>query len=108
MKVKKLMKILETCPPDAEVKLHHFDGPNLLSVCQVANKDIVYLKDASSDDLRADLDARFEELLGKAMTEQEFFTDLVDTGFHLEDIKTHLPEKYEYSKEITKKYGLVW
>lgn len=108
MKVKKLMKILKTCPPDAEVKLHHFTGPNLLFVCQMVNKDIVYLEDASSNDLGSELDARFEGLLGKKMTEQEFFTDLVDTGFHLEDIKTYLPEKYEYSKEVTEKYGLTW
>lgn len=102
------MKILEKCPPGAEVKLHHFTGPNLLFVCQLANKGIVYLEDASTNDLRAELDARFEELLGNAMTEQEFFIDLVDTGFHLEDIKTYLPEKYEYSKEVTEKYGLTW
>lgn len=104
MKVKKLIKLLENYNPDAEVKMHHKDGLNLLFACQISgNDDTVFLEDASDNDLGSELEARFENLLNKKMTEHEFFADLIDTGFTLDDIQKYIPEQYEYSKAIMEK-----
>lgn len=104
MKVKKLIKLLENYNPEAEVKMHHKDGLNLLFACQISgNDDTVFLEDASDNDLGSELEARFENLLNKKMTEHEFFADLIDTGFTLDDIQKYIPEQYEYSKAMMEK-----
>lgn len=108
MKVKKLIKELEKYNPNAEVKLHFASGNNLLFVSQfVGHDDAVILEDVTTSDLSSELDARFEEVLNKRLGELDFFKDLIDTGFTLEDIEQYLPEKYEYSKAFMKEHGLI-
>lgn len=103
MKVKKLIKQLEHYDLDAEVKMHHRDGLNLLFVVQISGDDkTVYLEDESDNDLRSELGARFDNLRKGIISEEEFFTDLTDTGFTLDDIKKYIPEEYEYSKKFMK------
>ena len=103
MKVRKLLKLLEYYDPDAEVKMHRRDGMNLLFVVQISGDDkIVYLEDESDNDLGSELGARFENLREGTLSEEEFFADLVDTGFTLDDIQKYIPEEYEYAKKFMK------
>ena len=57
--------------------------------------------------VRSELYARFENASENDVDELDFFMDLLDTGFTLEDIKENLPDRYEYSKAFLEDHGLI-
>lgn len=106
--VKELIDILTLFPEDTDVKMHCKTGLPLLFVIGYVNyPDVVVFEDASDNDLSSELSARFEYAAEEQLDELDFFMDLLDTGFTLEDIKLHLPEKYEYSKRFMEEHGLI-
>ena len=108
MKVSRMIKELQKYNPEAEVKLHYRVGNNALFVIQsFGDDDTVIIEDRSNNDLRSELDARFTKASEECLDELDFFTDLIETGFTLEDIKENLPEKYEYSKQFLEEHGLI-
>lgn len=108
MKVRKMIEMLQKQNPDAEVKMHGIEGNNaLFVVARVGNDDIVYIEDKDDSDLSSELEARFEYALEHQLDELDFFMDLLDTGFVLDDIEEYLPEQYEYSKKFMKEHGLI-
>lgn len=108
MKVKVMIENLQKFNPDAEVKLHHRNGNNALFVIAYVGDDkTVVVEDKSDSDLGVELEARFKKACNEQLDELVFFTDLIETGFTLEDIKENLPEKYEYSKSFCEGHGLV-
>ena len=50
---------------------------------------------------------RFNQAVEDGEDELEFFTDLLELGFTLEDIKENAPDRYEYSKNFMEEHGLV-
>lgn len=58
-------------------------------------------------DLSYELSTRFEKASAEQMDELDFFMDLLETGFTLDDIREKLPHKYEYSKKFCEEHGLV-
>lgn len=109
MKVGRLIKELQKYDPNAEVKLHTREGNNALFVLQyVIDKDRVIIEDKSDNDLGSELEARFERMREGKISELDFFKDLIETGFTLEDIKENLPEEYEYSKKFLEENKLVF
>lgn len=54
-----------------------------------------------------DLSERFKKASELQMDELDFFTELLEAGYNLEDIKEDLPEKYEYSKNFMEEHGLI-
>lgn len=108
MKVKRLIKELKKCNKDAEVKLHTMHGNNVLFVMSyVGNNMEVVLEDKTDNDLVSELEERFKKLSENNINELDFFCDLIETGFTLDDIKTYLPSKYEYTKDFCEVHGLV-
>lgn len=108
MLVEKAIKLLKTCNPKAELKMHGREGNNaLFIVSYVGDESTVVIEDKSDNDLRSELYARFERVENGEITELEYFTDLVETGFTLEDIEQNTPEKYEYSKLFMESHGLI-
>ncbi len=108
MKVSRMIKELQKCNPNAEIKLHHKEGNNaLFVVTYVGDKNNVVIEDKSDNDLRSELDARFENAIENNIDELDFFMDLLETGFTLDDIKENLPEQYTYTKEFLENHGLI-
>ena len=108
MKVSRMIKELQKFNPDAEVKMHYKDGYNALFVVAYQNNDsVVTIEDKSDNDLGSELCARFEYASENNIDELDFFMDLLELGFTLEDIKENLPDKYEYSKQFLEEHGLI-
>lgn len=111
MNISMMIEKLETYKklnPNAEVKLHHKEGNNALFVVSfVGNNDVVVIEDKSDNDLRSELNERFNNASEESRDELDFFIDLLETGFTLNDIKENLPEKYEYSKKFLEEHGLI-
>lgn len=108
MKVKKMMSLLEKANPEAEIVMHgRYGNPLLFAVSYVDDDSKVILEDASDNDLGSELDARFERAAEEQVDELDFFIDLVNTGFTLDDIKEYVPERYEYSKAFMEEHGLI-
>lgn len=59
------------------------------------------------DDLSVKLSLLFEQASKKGDDELNFFLNLIEKGFTLNDIKTHLPNKFEYAKLFMKEHGLI-
>ena len=57
--------------------------------------------------LGSELYERFNFASENQLDELDFFTDLIETGFTLDDIKENLPDKYEYSKQFLEEHGLI-
>lgn len=69
-------------------------------------KKVLYERN-SVDDLSVKLSLLFEQASKKGDDELDFFLDLIEKGFTLNDIKTHLPNKFEYAKLFMKEHGLI-
>lgn len=108
MKVKRMIKKLQKFNPDAEVKLHCKEGNNALFVLAYAgNEEVVIIEDKDDNDLRSELSVRFDSAQDEQVNELDFFMDLFESGFTLDDIRENLPERYEYSKNFCEEHGLM-
>lgn len=108
MTAERLIKELQKYNPKAEVKLHHFEGNDVLFVLQIKGQEnTIFLEDKSDCDLSSELEARFEYAIKNDLDELDFFMDLLEVGFTLDDIKENLPDRYEYSKQFLEEHGLV-
>lgn len=106
MTVERMIKELQKYDPKAEVKMHHPKGNNALFVVALVGGDTVFIEDKSDNDLRAELLARWE-LQNEGTDELDFFMDLIETGFTLEDIEENVPEFYDYAKGFLEEHGLI-
>ena len=108
MKVKRMIKELQKCNPEAEVKLHGKLGNNALFVLSYVGDDKnVVIEDKDDANLTSELEARYEKACEEQTDELNFYMDLFEMGFTLEDIKENLPEKYEQSKIFCEDHGLA-
>lgn len=108
MKKERLIQELQKIPGNPEIKMHSKDGYNLLFVLQiVGHDDVAFLEDATDNDLGEELEARFTHAAEVQLDELDFFTDLLEIGYTLEDIKNYIPDRYEYSKNFMEEHGLV-
>lgn len=110
MTVERMIKELQKCDPNAEVKMHHHAGNNALFVVSFVNiRGVVVIEDKSDNDLRAELLARWERASENNFDtdELDFFMDLIETGFTLNDIKENIPEHYKYAEKFMREHGLI-
>lgn len=114
MTVERLIKELENLNmPKAEVKLNDIHGSTALFALALANpyhkelSNVVWIESKNDIDMENELSARFEDASELQMDELDFFMNLLDTGFTLDDIKEYLPEQYEYSKNFMEEHGLI-
>lgn len=76
----------------------------------VPNRVMIRSKEGYSypfGNMRAELEKRFEKASETYADELEFFTDLLETGFTLNDIMMNYHEKYDYSKRFCEEHGLI-
>lgn len=85
--VSKLVDYLTEQSNNAEIVMHTENNPALFVVSYERIPDVVVIEDADDNDLTSELDARFEYAAEKQVDELDFFMDMLDTGFTLEDIK---------------------
>lgn len=114
MTVERLIKQLEKYNPKAEVRLNEPYGSTALFALALIgtsnNKDlanVVWIESKDDIDIKEELSARFEHACDIQMDELDFFMDLLDVGYTLEDIKNFCPDKYEYSKSFMEEHGLI-
>lgn len=108
MKVRRMIELLQGLNPEAEVKLHDRYGHNALTAFSyIGEEDTVIIEDKGDFDLSAELSARFEDAAERQLDELDFFINLLDDGYTLEDIKENLPERYEYSRNFCSEHGLI-
>lgn len=114
MTVEKLIKELENLNmPKAEVRLNDTHGSTALFALALANpyhkelSNVVWIESKDDIDIGNELSARFENASESQIDELDFFMNLLETGFTLDDIKEYLPEKYEYSKNFMEEHGLI-
>ncbi len=53
------------------------------------------------------LTARFNEVIESQTDELDFFMELLEVGYTLDDIKKYCPERYEFSKLFMEEHGLI-
>lgn len=111
MKVKRMIEELKKMNPEDDVRFHHPNGDSVLFVLKVINipeyGNVVFLRGKDNINMAVELAAQFEHAAETQMDELDFFMDLMDMGFTLEDIQKFLPEKYEYSKKFMEEHGLI-
>lgn len=89
------------------VKDHVYYGNEALFVVGFKDRDeVVVIEDETDNDLRAELDTRFEQASEEQVDELDFFIDLFELGFTLDHIKHYLPERYQYAKRFAEEHGL--
>lgn len=58
-------------------------------------------------DMADKLAARFNEVIESQTDELDFFMELLEVGYTLDDIKKYCPERYEFSKLFMEEHGLI-
>ena len=53
------------------------------------------------------LKEKFERASKEELDELDFFIELIEEGFTLDDIKNYLPDRYEYAKSFMEEHGLI-
>ena len=107
MTVEKMIERLEKYNPEAEVKMHGMHGNNVLFVVGYENNnEVVIIEDKEDVDLKTELEARFEAAGENNEDELDFYIDLLDDGYALDDIKEYLPDRYEMVKLFLEDHGL--
>lgn len=114
MTVERLIKQLEKFNPKAEVRLNEAYGSTALFALALVdssnNKDlsnVVWIKGKNDVNIKEELTARFEVAPEEYDDELDFFMELDDIGYTLDDIKKYCPDKYEYSKSFMEDHGLI-
>lgn len=108
MKVYRLIRELQKCNPDAEVRMHDNNGNPVLFVIRVLNDDTcVRLEDKDDCDFEYQLKCRYDMKLENDEGDLEFYTDLVEHGVTIDDVNTYMGEDYaENMRKVCEKYGL--
>lgn len=111
MIVKKMIELLQTMDPNAEVKLHERFGELVLFVVALANnEDTVWLETESDNDLCSELEARFEYAaeIENNVNELDFYTDLIETGINVDMIRKYMgDETANHMQEFCEEHGLL-
>lgn len=109
LNVSDILSALHRIPDDYEVKLEKASGNNLLFVVSyVGNNDIIVLADKSDCDLSFELYERFQYASEHLLDELDFFIELFETGFTIDDLRENLnKDKFEYAKKFAEEHGLL-
>lgn len=109
MKVKSLIKYLETKNPEARVMLNYKDGNEcLFCVSEKGNADVIWLEGEHDIDLSAELEARYEHAIETCMDELDFYMDLLEIGITMIMVSRYMGKEYaEHMKTFCNEHGLI-
>ena len=109
MTVKRMIEDLKRLDPDAQVKLHHFNGNNALFVVALANEPkTVWIEGNEDVDLTGQLNSLVETEIEDDWEERDFYSELVEKGITYDDILKALgQERADVFKMNCENYGLI-
>lgn len=109
MKVKMMIEALEKQNPEADVKLHDHRGETALFVVALANNpNKIWIESASDIDVGAELEAQFKHASETQMDELDFYMELVDRGFTMDDIRKYMGEETaRHTQKFCEEHGLI-
>lgn len=109
MRVDTLIKILETMPSEAEVRLHHPMGEEVLfALKQQGNDKTVWFETESDTNMREELRARFYSAAELGIDETYFYDDLLKAGIGVEMVRQYIGnEAAEHMREFCIAHGLL-
>lgn len=110
MRVGTLIEILETMSSEAEVRLHHPMGEEVLfALKQQGNDKTVWFETESDTNMREELRARFDSAAAElGIDETYFYDDLLKAGIGVEMVRKYIGnEAAEHMREFCIAYGLL-
>lgn len=109
MKVKTLIENLQCMPQEAEVKLHHFTGEEVLFALKIKGDDkIVWLETESDNDMKEEIGARFAYAEENQLDELDFYTNLLEIGINVEMVRKYIGnETADHMKQFCEEHGLM-
>lgn len=109
MTVQQLKAFLEDQNPNAQVRLHSIGGhPVMFAVRSEKNKDEIWLEDRTDFDVVNELKAQYEHAAETQRDELEFFEEMLDVGFTIEDFEKALTsDQFAYAKTFMEEHGLL-
>ena len=111
MTKRKLLELVNNldCDDDAEIKMHSRDGESLLFVASLTNdKKNIWLESESDNDMREEINARFESAVENQIGELDFYFDLLETGIDVTMIRKYIgDEPANHMEEFCKEHGLI-
>lgn len=109
MKVKRMIEQLEKLDPEAEVKVGHHTGNPVLFVLAAKNiPGTVWLETEFDCDLKAELDARWENAIEEQPDELDFYIDLLEMGITIDIVRRYRgDEDADHMKEFCEEHGLI-
>lgn len=94
MKVKRMIRELNKYDMNAEVHLHGYAGKPVLFVLGRENDPRhVWVTGEAEYDIREELTARMLHAIKEGISEEDFYTDLIEDGFTFEHVGRYLGEE---------------
>lgn len=91
MTVKTLIEKLSHYNKDAIVRLHHREGEELLFALTFRNDDItVVLETENDNDMREEIQARFDAALEDGKDELDVYSEMLETGIDIKMVRKYL------------------
>lgn len=109
MTVGKMINLLKTMNPKAEVKLHERFGEPVLFVVALQNdENTVWLETESDNDMAAEIEARFENASEKQLDELDFYMDMLETGIDVGMVRKYMGnEAADHMLGFCRNHGLI-
>lgn len=102
MTVERMIKELQKMNPKATVKMHHFMGEAALFVLTAANnKNDVWIESASDNDMKSEIEARFQYAEENKIDELDFYKDMLEIGIDVDMVRKYMGnEKADYMQKF--------
>lgn len=110
MKVKTMIKKLNEMNPDAEVRIGHHDGEEVLFIeTRIKDSDkVVWIESENNIDMCAELIARYENAIATNMDELDFYMELLEIGINIEMVRKYMDDEHaDHMKQYCEEHGLI-
>lgn len=97
------------CNKDAIVRLHHREGEELLFALTFRNDDTtVVLETENDNDMREEIQARFDAALEDGKDELDVYSEMLETGIDIKMVRKYLgDDAADHMKDFCKEHGLI-
>ena len=106
MTVKTLIEKLSHYNKNAIVRLHHREGEELLFA--LAFHTTVVLETENDNDMREEIQARFDAALEDGKDELDVYSEMLETGIDIKMVRKYLgDDAADHMKDFCKEHGLI-
>lgn len=91
------------------VRLHHREGEELLFALAFQNDDtIIVLETENDNDMREEIQARFDAALEDGKDELDVYSEMLETGIDIKMVRKYLgDDAADHMKDFCKEHGLI-